>query len=553
MSTFHRCLLLLALAAGGTAAAQSRPVSAAVRPVEITLRAVPEQMAYDLPEFRVFLGEPVRLTFRNEDYMPHNVVICLPREFCTPGAGEEDFGLEVAKAAWELGEDAVRLQWVPKHPRVLVATRMLDGKSTQVLDFQVPDRVGLYPFVCTFPGHAMMMKGMMRVQARAAGLADLRYRAFRGPFTAFPDFAAFGDPAEEGIIADGLLDAGIVKLPGSYALEFDGRLNVPVEGDYTFSIAGNKGPVLLIDGQVRIDHRAGTWWGSSATKTFRLTGGSHRVTLRYWHVTGKYDPEVTLLWGEPKNGLQPLSRVDLLERQRQREYDLNVGMPLKPEKGEPAFYRNFVSEVMPSGFAVGYAEGLNLSWDPVKANVGDLWVGAFIDAKRHRVGRGAGAIKPIGFDVLKPAPGLPLAVLGDPDAAWPAVATSESLGYHFLGYRFDGQRRPTFRYRLGNVTVSDTFHATAAAADRGAGFIRRIHLQSGTGGVPAGMMFRVLASGKWKPEGNGFLTEQGIRIAAVAPVVTRAAGAGQEVLLPVVFQDNAATLTLTYSWPVHKH
>lgn len=525
----------------------------AADPGEITLRALPDQMRYDVTEFRVFAGDRVRLVLRNEDFMPHNVVVCRPRDHVSPGA-PEDNGMEVALAAWALGEQATARHWVPEHARVLAASKILDGQMTDVVEFTAPDRPGRYPYVCTFPGHATSMWGTMLVQARVGGLRDLQYTLFRGPFTAYPDFEHLGERvAARGPLADGLIDPAPAAGAESFALEFAAVLPIAQDGAYTFTVAGDNGPVLLLDGNVVLDHRQGATAESVASGTVTLTRGDHRLILRYWHRRDrrKPRPEVSLLWSGPGFQELPLSRLDLIARRREQEAERASGVPLGPENNEAAFYRNFLAGVMPSGFGVGYPGGANLTWDPVRMNAGSVWAGAFYDVKRHRTQRG-GAIKPAGFALADPAPGRPLAVLPDPAAPWPAEGDPRAEGYRFLGYTFDAQRRPTFRYRFSGLTVTDHFVPHGSVAAGNVRLTRTLVLTTAET-PPADLYFRLLHGHSIEAGPHGYLLPGPIHVTTPAPAQVREDGGNREVLLPVAFRGGRAEIRIDYAWTLHQH
>ena len=114
-----------------------------------------EQMRYDIREFAIPAGSRVRLTFSNTDFMPHNIV------FTTPGAADE-----VGLAAVRLGAQGFPRHWVPESDKVLASSKLVDHGEEEVLEFTVPEEPGDYPYVCTFPGHHILMRGVMKVQPR---------------------------------------------------------------------------------------------------------------------------------------------------------------------------------------------------------------------------------------------------------------------------------------------------------------------------------------------------------------------------------------------------
>ena len=122
----------------------------------VKISAVKERMLYDVTRFVVRAGQPVRIDFTNPDATAHNIVIV------APGADEE-----IGLAANEMAKnprEAQRGQYVPKSKKVLHATRMIAPLSATALRFIAPKKPGDYPYICTFPGHWTIMKGIMVVR-----------------------------------------------------------------------------------------------------------------------------------------------------------------------------------------------------------------------------------------------------------------------------------------------------------------------------------------------------------------------------------------------------
>ncbi|MEZ0483725.1 PVC-type heme-binding CxxCH protein [Fibrella aquatica] len=121
----------------------------------LTIKVVEEQMKYDTKMITVKAGLPVVLTLENPDIMQHNLVIC------KPGTAEK-----VGKAADALARDpkAVEKNYVPQMPEVLASTKLVNPGESYTLEFTAPTQPGDYPFVCTFPGHWSIMRGVMRVE-----------------------------------------------------------------------------------------------------------------------------------------------------------------------------------------------------------------------------------------------------------------------------------------------------------------------------------------------------------------------------------------------------
>jgi len=125
----------------------------------VRIECVPEQMRFAQTRVVVLAGQPVKLVFVNPDANDHNLVIVKP-----------DAMDEVGMAANEMAKDPrnANSDFVPadKANLIVQATPMLGpGHKTKVhvLRFSAPKETGVYPYICTFPGHWIAMAGEMVV------------------------------------------------------------------------------------------------------------------------------------------------------------------------------------------------------------------------------------------------------------------------------------------------------------------------------------------------------------------------------------------------------
>jgi azurin len=148
MWRWKRSLLGAGLALSGAAAYAQAPAT-----IEITAN---DQMKYSIESFEVAAGKPVRIVLRNAGTLPreamsHNLIILKPGTdplaFATAGI--------TLKETDYVAPDKAEL--------VLFKTKTLGPGEQAVLEFTAP-AAGEYPYVCTFPGHAALMKGVMKVK-----------------------------------------------------------------------------------------------------------------------------------------------------------------------------------------------------------------------------------------------------------------------------------------------------------------------------------------------------------------------------------------------------
>lgn len=109
-------------------------------------------LKYDTEKIEVRAGSRVKWVFNNNDDMLHNCVIV------KPGAANA-----VGNAAMRLNLNGPKMQYVPASADVLFHTNILQPESTEAIYFTAPQEPGDYSFVCTFPGHASLMQGILKV------------------------------------------------------------------------------------------------------------------------------------------------------------------------------------------------------------------------------------------------------------------------------------------------------------------------------------------------------------------------------------------------------
>jgi putative heme-binding domain-containing protein len=120
----------------------------------IRIGTVVERMSYDKDVVVVKAGKPVEFLFENVDLMPHNLVIT------QPGALQQ-IGEQAEAGAQQ--PDAQARHFVPRSDKVLLSSNLLQPREIQKLSFVAPTQPGVYPIVCTYPGHWRRMYAALYV------------------------------------------------------------------------------------------------------------------------------------------------------------------------------------------------------------------------------------------------------------------------------------------------------------------------------------------------------------------------------------------------------
>jgi azurin len=113
-----------------------------------------DQMRFNKDELRAVSGT-VTLTLKHvgkmeKSIMGHNLVIL------KPGTDVADFSLKAV--------DAKDTDYIPasEKDKVLAHTKLIGGGESDTIEFTIEK--GTYDFICSFPGHASLMKGKLIVE-----------------------------------------------------------------------------------------------------------------------------------------------------------------------------------------------------------------------------------------------------------------------------------------------------------------------------------------------------------------------------------------------------
>lgn len=114
-----------------------------------------EGLRFDPPRMEAKPGDFLEFQLENADisHQPHNFLIV------SPGKVQE-----VVLMAMEMGESGPNKGYIPSHPGILASSgRVLEPEGKVNVQFTVPKEPGVYGYVCSVPGHGMIMYGALYV------------------------------------------------------------------------------------------------------------------------------------------------------------------------------------------------------------------------------------------------------------------------------------------------------------------------------------------------------------------------------------------------------
>ena len=200
----HRSSLLLLLFWSSVPPPRSRRPSA--------VQALPAQMRYDVTELhdQARCGREDHLRESGRDAAQHRL---LPARHGRGAACNKQM---------EKPDEALKRNWLPEDPGIWLHSKTLNPHEKEEFGFKAPEKPGIYPFVCSMPGHAMIMHGRLNVFAPAPQLSDLKFKLYLGDWKKLPDFGPL-QAHREGDLAGPLIEFKLDDYKNQFGVVFRAR------------------------------------------------------------------------------------------------------------------------------------------------------------------------------------------------------------------------------------------------------------------------------------------------------------------------------------------
>lgn len=114
-----------------------------------------EGMKFAVEKLEAKAGEKLGIILKNNDptQLMHNLVLV--------NQGKKD---AIVQAALAIGQEAIQRNFVPNSDDVIAATPLVLPNKSFTLWITAPSEPGDYPYVCTYPGHGILMHGILSVE-----------------------------------------------------------------------------------------------------------------------------------------------------------------------------------------------------------------------------------------------------------------------------------------------------------------------------------------------------------------------------------------------------
>lgn len=278
-----------------------------------------------------------------------------------------------------------------------------------------------------------------------ASLSDLRYAYFEKSAKT-PEEAAKTKPNSTGNAT--VLDSRFASARDQFYLQFDGKLNVPVNDNYTFTMLYSGDASLVIDGKPVIPSTWNHLGGYPVVGTTLLETGTHDFKLWINKDLNWSSPGLSLFIEKPNSKAIALhSPASMPER---------VPSPLiaVQSTNSPELIRSFMdhnNRKLTHVLSVGDPHQVHYSYDLLQGGLLQVWKGDFLNTTEMWYERG----EPQTATAL----GAAITLTGNCPVYEPALTKDSVTAYHYKGYTLDTKGLPTFNYTYHQLKINDKIEA----------------------------------------------------------------------------------------------
>lgn len=360
----------------------------------------------------------------------------------------------------------------------------------------------------------------------APEIQNLSYTYYKGKFQSVEDFRGT-EPSEMGQLNKITWDLGHGVL--DFAYEYTGSLEIPVSGEYTFSLNVFGNSSLYLNGESVIKDEFQLPGNAPRSRTISLEKGSIPFKLVYFKNSypGRR-PQLGFYIEGPKIKKSPFHDPNSYV-----EYVIQKPLLLEPTH-EPMIIRGFFQHkdsVKTHTVGVGEPKGLSFAYDLQQGTLLSIWRGGFLDTSPMWRQRGETQLMIPNGALIELAGGPTIAKLDNINSPWPDSVDSNKI--LIQGYFLNRDRRPTFKYGLEQIMVEDFFEQEMD------GKILTRTISYVNPQKASDLYARIISAEKIEDFGNGvYLINQGqfylqLDNSILSTIRLRSNPSGQELLIPI--------------------
>lgn len=279
-----------------------------------------------------------------------------------------------------------------------------------------------------------------------ASLSGIRYAYYEKPLKN-PTEAQQLKPNASGTAS--AIDSRLAAARDKYFLSFDGKLNVPSNDTYTFTLRHSGDASLEIDGKTVIVPTWNHLGGYPITGSIALTSGSHDLKLWVSKDLNWSSSGIALTIEKPNSKSVSLNSPASIP-ERVPDPLIMVKADRQPELIRSFLYHN--NKKLTHVLSVGNPSYVHYSYDLLQGGLLQVWKGDFLNTTDMWYERGEPqTASSLGATIVLPGK-CPI---------HETAAVDSVPEYRYKGYTLDSKGQPNFQYAYKGAVISDAIHPSA--------------------------------------------------------------------------------------------
>lgn len=264
---------------------------------------------------------------------------------------------------------------------------------------------------------------------KKSAIKNLILTEYHGNWESMPDF----DKLEAAAVEEenhGFISLKSITKTDHYAIVWEGDLQVPENGQYTFEVMADDAATIFINGK-QVAKLTGQGALSPKRKgkgKIKLSKGSHKIAVHYLEINQNQGIVVKMINQKKKK------TIWLTAPSKKLEVKAPV-IDISPKGEETVLYQNYIQGASLRTLAVGYPHQQNIAFSLEDCQPDLIWKGKFINAGQQWTERSKGVLPPISKQLVALGRGPAWAVDGKP------------IDVKLIGYKLDENGQPTFSYK----------------------------------------------------------------------------------------------------------
>lgn len=342
------------------------------------------------------------------------------------------------------------------------------------------------------------------------------------------------------------LSKDIIIQDNNFAIEYEGIIDTPEQGEYTLDLLKNGATKIIVNDQEIVKFQKSFIWDGPFKTKINLVKGENKLKIYYLKTDQWANASIgVFIYGNGYSKSILHDANSLVTDPKTPAINLN---PTDKIIVNRSFVNDKFGKKTTHAASIGFPGGINLSINPEKLSLIQLWKGSFLEMNNAWEGRGGESVLPAGGAVIM-AKNIPtVAFLDSQNQTWPDSLQLDNKGeFKFLNYKILANA-VSFNFKYKNLTIEEIY-----SAENGNSILTKTINIKGDGNVAnAYLLFESASQILDQKDGNYIIGDKEYFLKlkdakSIAPTI-RTQSNSKELIVPIKLVNGSFSVSYSYIW-----